>query len=291
MFNHRTFRRGALAVGAAASVLVLQACGEATAQDWRTLNSSRQVDGEDLLRVAVEYGAGTLAIGSGDPAELYNAKVHYDADAFQPVVDYTNNRLRLGVEGGTRGGRAASRNVRASELDLKLSPEVAVELDLKFGAADARLELGGLRVRSLDVQTGASRTMLSVSQPNPETCRSVQIQVGAARLEATGLGNLNAEQLSVQGGAGEVTLDFTGAWPSPMDATIQMGLGSLTLRMPRGLGVRITREGMLASFDSEGLTKRGNSYYSENWDAAGTNLSLHVKAALGSIRVMWVDSQ
>lgn len=282
MSRHTTLRLGLLAVG----TIVLSACGEANAQDWRTLNSSRQAAGEDMLRVAVEYGAGTLSIGSGQPGMLYHAKVHYDAASFRPIVTYADSRLRLGVEGGTGRGR----NVRAGELDLKLSPSVPVELELKFGAAEANLELGGLRVRRLDVQTGASRTVLSVPEPNLETCRSAQIQVGAARFEATGLGNLNAERLSVQGGVGEVTLDFTGAWASSMNANIEMGLGSLTLRMPRGLGVRITREGMLASFDSEGLTKRGNSYYSADWDAAGENLSLDIKAALGSIRVVWVDS-
>jgi hypothetical protein len=284
VFRKRTRRVGLLAV----SAFVLHACGEANAQeDWRTLNSSRQADGEDMLRVAVEYGAGTLSIGSGEAGMLYNARVHYDAETFRPVVTYADSRLRLGVEGGSsRGGR----NIRAGELDLKLSPEVPVELELKFGAADAKLDLGGLRVRRLDIQTGASRTMLSVPEPNLETCRFAQIQVGAARFEGTGLGNLNAERLSVQGGVGEVTLDFTGAWASGMTANIEMGLGSLTLRMPRGLGVRVTRVGRLASFDSEGLTKRGDSYYSANWDAGDANLSLDIKAALGSIRVVWVDS-
>lgn len=284
MFRNRTRRLGLLA----ASAVVLHACGEANAQeDWRTLNNSRQSDGEELLRVAVEYGAGTLSIGSGEAGMLYNARVHYDAETFRPVVTYADSRLRLGVEGG--GGRGG-RNIRAGELDLKLSPAVPVELELKFGAADAKLDLGGLRVRRLDIQTGASRTMLSVPEPNLETCRFAQIQVGAARFEGTGLGNLNAERLSVQGGVGEVTLDFTGAWASAMTANIEMGLGSLTLRLPRGLGVRVTRVGRLASFDSEGLTKRGDSYYSANWDAGDENLSLDIKAALGSIRVVWVDS-
>lgn len=284
MFSNRTRRLGLLA----ASAFVLHACGEANAQeDWRTLNNSRQSDGEDMLRVAVEYGAGTLSIGSGEAGMLYNARVHYDAEMFRPVVTYADRRLRLGVEGG--GGRGG-RSIRAGELDLKLSPEVPVELELKFGAADAKLDLGGLRVRRLDIQTGASRTMLSVPEPNLEVCRFAQIQVGAARFEGTGLGNLNAEHLSVQGGVGEVTLDFTGAWASGMTANIEMGLGSLTLRMPRGLGVRVTRVGRLASFDSEGLTKRGDSYYSATWDAGDENLSLDIKAALGSIRVVWVDS-
>jgi hypothetical protein len=69
-----------------------------------------------------------------------------------------------------------------------------------------------------------------------------------------------------------------------------MGLGSLTLRVPRGLGLRVQKQGFLAGFDSEGLVKRGDVYFSENWEAANRRLTVRLQAALGSIRVVWVDA-
>jgi hypothetical protein len=258
----------------------------AAAQEWETLNASRRTAGEDLLRVYLEYGAGTLKLAPGTTGTLYRANVKYDARSFTPEVDYANGRLRFGVSGGTGRGR----NMRAGELNLQLSPDVPLELELRFGAAEAAIELGGLRVRRLDIQTGASTTLLNVSRNNAETCRLAELQVGAARFEAVGLGNLNAQRLRVKGGVGEVILDFTGEWSRDLDARVEMGLGALTLRMPRGLGVRINRGGILTSFDSEGLTKRGKSYYSENWNDAGRKLSLDLEAAFGSIKVVWVDS-
>jgi hypothetical protein len=277
-------------VAAIAALLVMAATlaapRPAQAQDWRTFSSARNVAGESGLHVIIEYGAGTINLAPASAGTLYRSRIRYDADGFRPVADYTPGRLRLGVEGST--GR--SRSVRSGELDLRLGPDVPVQLELKFGAAEATLELGGIPISSLDVQTGASTTQLRVSSPNTVPCRSASIQVGAARFTATGLGNLRAEQLRVQGGVGEVVLDFTGAWSGSMNATVTMGLGSLTLRMPRGLGVRIEREGRLASFDGQELIRRGNTYYSENWDAAASRLTLTVEAALGSVRVVWVDS-
>jgi hypothetical protein len=76
-----------------------------------------------------------------------------------------------------------------------------------------------------------------------------------------------------------------------MNAGVEMGLGTLTLRLPRGLGVRIVKDGLLASFDSQGLTKRGDVYYSEDYEDTTYKLSLDLDAALGSIRVEWVDPQ
>jgi hypothetical protein len=279
----RAAPRRALLLACIAAAAVL-APVTAAAQEWRTVSSSRSVAGETVLRVDVEYGAGTLTVGPAAAGTLYRTRIRYDGDSLTPVVDYTAGRLQLGLEGTARG-----RNIRAGELDLRLGPDVPVELALKFGAAEASLDLGGIAVRSLDVQTGASKTQLAVSAPNTEVCRSARIQVGAARFEATGLGNLNAERLTVQGGVGEVVLDFTGAWAGSMDAHVGMGLGSLTLRLPRGLGVQVTRAGRLSSFDGQELTRRGDVYYSENWESAHNRLSMTIDAALGAVRVVWVN--
>jgi hypothetical protein len=274
-------------VGAALlSLFLLPGCGRAQEEDWQTMNSSRRSAGEQSLSVDVEYGAGRLVLGPGNSGTLYSTSVRYDANAFTPVVEYGDNRLKLGVSGSTR----RARHVRTGELNLQLAPDVPLELALKFGAAEANLELGGLRVQRLQVQTGASRTSLSVSTPNPLDCQFAELQLGAAQFEATGLGNLNAANMSVKGGVGEIVLDFTGEWSADMNAKIEMGLGSLTLRMPQGLGVRVVRSGVLSAFDGQGLVKRGDSYFSEGWDSSTRKLSVDLSAALGSVRVVWVDS-
>lgn len=279
-------RYAGLCVAAALTVAGCGAPGAAGAQDWQTMNTSRRVSGEDMLNVSVEYGAGTLSIAPGERGMLYRSNLRYDAAVFTPVVDYSDGRLRVGMSGTQMRGR----NIRGGELDLRFSPDVPLALDLQFGAAEATLDLGGLAVRALEVQTGASRTDLRISQPNRTTCESADISVGAAKFTAAGLGNLNARRLTVKGGVGEMTLDFTGSWQADMEAGVDMGLGSLTLRVPRSLGVSIARSGVLTSFDSEGLTKRGNSYYSQNWDSAARKLTINLDAALGSIRVVWVDN-
>ena len=84
-------------------------------------------------------------------------------------------------------------------------------------------------------------------------------------------------------------LCFSGAWRADATANIEMGLGSLTIRVPRGLGVRVTRDGFLSGFHGEGLTKRGNVYYSEGYDSAQHHLEIDLDAALGAVRIVWVD--
>ena len=67
-------------------------------------------------------------------------------------------------------------------------------------------------------------------------------------------------------------------------------MGSLTLLLPDDVGVRVSKETFLMSFDSEGLMKRGDAYYSGNWESARYKLTLDVSGALGSIDVRWANT-
>lgn len=257
----------------------------AAGQEWRTITQMRQTTpGQELLQVAVQYGAGNLDLGVGDPGLLYRASMRYDSEAFEPQLEYRPGRLHLGLE----DVRVRGRNIRTGELDLRFGPDVPIDLQLEFGAARANLDLTGIPVRGLRLATGASETVVRVSDVNPVTCQAIDLDVGAAKFQAFGLGNLNSSQLSFSGGVGDVTLDFTGDWNTDMRASLKMGLGSLTIRVPRGLGVQVRKAGLLVGFDSNGLIKRNDVYQSEDWSSADHRLTIDIEAAFGSIRVAWV---
>ncbi|MFW5946899.1 MAG: hypothetical protein ACOCUW_00290, partial [Gemmatimonadota bacterium] len=110
------------------------------AQDWREMTSFRQRADETRLDVRVHYGAGRLVIDEATGGELYRAALRYDADLFDPIVDYDRGTLEVGIDGG--GIRI--RDTGAGELRLHLSPDVPLDLDLDFGAVEAELELGRL---------------------------------------------------------------------------------------------------------------------------------------------------
>ena len=62
-----------------------------------------------------------------------------------------------------------------------------------------------------------------------------------------------------------------------------MGLGALKLQVPRSLGVRLKRPGsFLASFDTEGLEKRGKVYQSANWENAERKVEIEITAVLAA---------
>lgn len=279
------FERALRTVAVAGAVAGL-AAGPATGQDWRNVTSFRQLAGESGLNVHVRYGAGEMVIAPGGVGELYRLEMRYDADAFDPVTEYRDGRLEVGVEGM---GNGVKLRTESGDMRLSLSPDVPLDLDLDFGAVEATMELGGLRLSSVEIETGASDTHVFFSEPNRERCRSLDVSLGAAAFEAEGLGNAGCERVVVEGGVGDLTLDFSGAWRHDILADITMALGSATLRVPEDVGVRVDKDTFLTDFSGHRFAKRNGVYYSDNWESAERRLTVDLEGAFGTFKVRWLS--
>jgi hypothetical protein len=276
-------RRALVAVSIGASLAPVAVA----AQSMRTMSVSRQLDDNAPVRVSVEYAAGRFSIGALGDGLLYRMTLSYDEDHFEPIADYSSHRLHLGVD-AIRGGVSVRGHRDNGELDLKLARGVPMDLDLEFGAVKADLDLGGLALTGLDLSTGASESTVDVSEPNTQKMARARFEVGAAEFTARHLGNLDAERIEVDAGVGSLTLWLDGDWQRDARLSIDMGLGSLELRVPEGLGIRLKKDSFLTALDSEGLVKHGDTYESLDWNDATHKLTIDLDAAFGSVKVVWV---
>lgn len=280
-------------VGAITAALVVIAVGASTgqAQTYRTVGKSRLAQGEQDLRVRVEFAVGSFQLEPEPRGALYRARLVYDAERFEPTVDYdpADRTLRIELTGHDRRARLEELTNTKQRLHLSLGRAVPTSLELRFGATAADLDLGGLSLVDVSIHTGASRTTVRFSEPNAVPCRSLEFEAGAAEFTAEKLGNARCERLSFAGGAGEVVLDFGGAWGSQaiLRASVKIGLGAVTLRLPRDLGVTVELNRLLVGFDRAGFVKRGSRYVSTNYERSAARLHLKVDAVIGDINVEW----
>jgi hypothetical protein len=159
-------------------------------------------------------------------------------------------------------------------------------------AAEAEIELGDLSLTSVEINSGAAHAWVDFSQPNRIECSELALKTGAAELRVESLGNSRCAQIHFTGGVGDVTLDFTGDWSGETavyKAGLKLGLGQLTLRLPRDLGVAIEVDRFLASFDRTGFNRVGSSYLSREYDSADIKLHIALRAVLGDIDVEWIE--
>ncbi len=263
---------------------------------YRTVSSSRQSLGERDVTVEARFALGHFNLTRDQSGALYRTTLLYDEKVFEPEQTYDSRNRVLTVDLSRQEGRRSRniniRNLRdlRQRLDLALSPSVPAIVNLEFGVVRADIDFGGMSLVRSDIKTGASEAIVRFSRPTIAPCERLQVTMGAAEFSAERLGNSNCAELIFEGAAGTLALDFSGEWQheGKTAARVKLGFGTLQLQFPSHLGVAVSIKRFLASFDRSGFVKRGDRYYSSNYDSATAQLDLDIDAALGDIDVVWV---
>lgn len=283
----RSRLRGAvqLLLGAAALAVAASAAG---AQEWRTVQSSRQLRDTAEHEVRVRYGAGRMSIVPASARVLYSLELTYDAVSADPEVRYDSagRALRVGMDVEHVRLRNPGNEDNLAELLLQLSPRVPLSLDVETGVTRSTLELGGLAVRELKLGSGASETLVTFDSANRVAMRRLEASVGAAGLTIRGIGNAGARDVRVRGGVGSVVLDFSGAWTeNVVDLALELALGGARVTVPDDVGIRVEMTRFLAGFSHPGLERRDGAYYSSNWERATRRLRIRAETAFGGLTI------
>jgi hypothetical protein len=255
-----------------------------------SMDQSRPLENEKSLSAEIRFDVGSVDITADRKPNAYSMDLEYDKSSFQPELRYEpgeDGRLTFRLEGTHKSGIHAES--QQNRLRLNLNQSVPVRLTLNTGVGDARLNLSGLKISDLHVEAGVGGSKISAYEPNTVSCNTIRIKNGVGAMDAVGLGNLNFRDFEFEGGIGGATLDFTGEWKQGADIRIQVGVGGVTMKVPRELGVRVEAEKhFLSGLHLDGFAKRDASYYSENYDKAKFRLSVRVATGVGGFRITWV---
>lgn len=271
-----------------APILLLAAgCGRAPVLE--EYSYARAYAGEARLRAEVDYAAGRLHIGPARGGGLFEMHLQYDGSRFRPIGEVTpEGTVRLGTAMTRRGGiRIGRRRALPQIADIGFAREAGLDLAVRLGAAEADLDLGGLRLERLRLATGASRSQLRFGEPNPASCGRLEVASGAGELAIAHAGNSGCATWHLEGGVGRITIDLDGAWRGDPQMTLNLAVGGVVLEAPRAMGIRVKMAGVVSQFDGEGFTRDGKTWTSAGFDQKTRKVDLEVRSAVGGVRVEW----
>lgn len=256
---------------------------------------TKQVEAPELEQMDVEL---KLAVGTFD---LYKQSAGKKAVAeFNGDYDETKYEYRQSFENqGKRGTfvfeselvnerKSIDIDAKDNRWEFAFAPEVDCRFDIEVGAAKAELDFGDMTVSDLRLDVGAADANIDFSSPNRTTLRDLKIDAGACDLEVRNLGNAKFEFLTFDGGMGSFTLDFTGDFDFEAEASIDVGMGSIDIILPEGIGVRLeAEENWLNSIDFpkrkfNKVRGRDDVWESDNFKTAKGRLTLVLDVGLGS---------
>jgi hypothetical protein len=104
--------------------------------------------------VQVIYGTGKIGVRATPNPLLYHMLLRYDASHTQPrhVFDTTARKLQIGVD-KSEVRFDGQKDSDAGHLQLELSKNTPLDLNLDLGAVESDLDLTGLRISRLRVES------------------------------------------------------------------------------------------------------------------------------------------
>lgn len=232
----------------------------------------------DETRLTLSFGAGKLTLSPAPGAQdLVDGTAVYNVRDLKPIIQKSGSRIEI-----TQGDFKSLPLLgdMKNDWDLKLS-DAPLDLNVKAGAYEGDLELGGLALKSLTVQDGASHVDLSFLEPNQTEMSILRYETGASDVKLRGLANANFSTLTFSGGAGNYTLDFSGELQRDAVVTIESGLGNMSLIIPDEVDAVVTVEGAALNVNpGSGWTQNGQQYTQEG---QGPALTILVKMAAGNL--------
>lgn len=251
-------------------------------------------DGEKHLTVIIDIGVGTIDIKRNNTGDILNAEVEYNPDDMQVDIEYDrrkdNGELYLTSERRDKGLDIDSED---NHWYLEFGDKVPISFEIDIGACEAELDFSGLRIDGLDMDMGASSIVVDFRKLNPERIPKIRIDVGASELEIKGLGNANFDKLIFDGGVGDFTLDFSGDFQKRSYVDMNVGLGSLSVLVPKDAGVQITSESSFLSsidIDEDDFEEVDDDLYeSDNFGDTDKELVIEIDVGLGSVEVEYTN--
>jgi hypothetical protein len=239
------------------------------------INVPLPADTDQTVNLSLAFGAGTLEIHPG-ASTLVSGSATYNIADFKPSVTVDGSNARIEQGNWHLNGIPNLSNIK-NTWDLSLGDH-PINMTIEAGAYQAEYQFGGLALTNLAVKDGASDVKMNFDSPNLAEMFLLNYETGASNVSLTGLGNANFSNLTFHSGAGNFTLDFTGALKRDGIVKIETGVSNTTLVIPSGIPVQLIVEGGLSNVTYDSAWSKSGNLYSQ----AGTGPMLTISVRIGA---------
>ena len=147
--------RKPLLIGLVISVtlLLLVGCSPFNIEEDQEQSIVVKKDKAKELDVELNLGIGEVIVQKGTK-EWIEGNAIYNVKKLKPIVDYDVHRKKGKVVIAHKDQKGFKISKMKNEWDLKLTDEIPLKLSIETGAAMANLNLQGLKLIDLDIETG-----------------------------------------------------------------------------------------------------------------------------------------
>jgi hypothetical protein len=185
-------------------VLAFIACGHVESPSGPEEHESRSIDLDksERVRAEIKMPVGELDVRGG-AQKLLDADFTYNVPSWKPDLRYHSSGIAGDLIVEQHGPTSASGNAK-NRWELRFNDKVPVDLRVEFGAGEARLNVGSLSLRSINLAMGAGRLRIDLrGRPTKDYSVRVRGGVGEATIYLPKDAGISA---TAKGGIGEISV-------------------------------------------------------------------------------------
>jgi hypothetical protein len=254
---------------------------------------------EKELAVNLEAAFGTVYVSRGDPEKICTVDIKgTESDKPRGRINY---KIRDGVgkldidlsKFGDSEFEADEKHLDLGDFEsgkwyVRLTDQIPISFNVELGVGKGDFDCAGLQIKNFVLSTGASSVNVRFPQPNKVEIDNMKIETGVSKFVGESLGNANFRHFQFSGGVGSYTLDFTGQLKREVDVKVEVGLGSVTIIVPRDVGARVVYQESWVSkidLDRDFEEKWDGQYFSDNYNTASGRMNINVESGFGHVKI------
>ncbi|TQR27478.1 hypothetical protein C7Y47_23100 [Lysinibacillus sphaericus] len=226
-----------------ASLIALTGCSSVVPGKTKDETILVEKDKAEKLDVELQLGIGEITVEKG-AKEWIEGTAQYNIDKLAPKVKYD---LR-GKTGKISIDHKGSTNVRLGKIkniwDIKLNEDIPMDLSIEAGASDAEIDLQGLQLEKLDINTGVGDLKVNLGgdwkksfETNIETgvgntTVTLPSKVGVKLTTEKGIGTSSIDGL-ISKGEGVYVNEAYDKSDVKIEVNSEIGLGDVTFKLDK----------------------------------------------------------
>lgn len=259
-------------------------------RDMDVFEETYSVKGDEF-QLDLDIDGGKVKLDKNDSGDECHVYVEYHRKKCDCDVHFNEHRNRLEVTLDHDWSIKNDKRKRDSDyayVSIELPYEPKITLDAKIKAGEVDFELGGIHLQDCELRNWAGEITLNFDEPNRTKLLNFDVNVKVGELSMYNLGNANFQEADINGGIGEMTLDFRGETIDYTTAYIDLDIGETTIIVPEEIGVKmkVSKFLFLSNVDYPNwFDRRGKYYYSENYNENEKNLYLVISTGIGELKI------
>lgn len=241
----------------------------------------------DALSIELDVDGGEVEVRPSDDQKECIVTMRYPSEKCDVSIRYNENRGQLDiiVDNDWEINDGQENNAPHIVVELPYGPEISLSAHIKAGELD--FELGDLSIVDYELRNWAGETKVRFSEPNRVVMRTFDVNVKVGEVRLMNLGNALFEEADINSGIGELSVDFSGKGLERSMARIDLDIGETTIIVPEDIGTKLKVSKFILSDVSYAnwFEKRGNYYYSENYDDNEKTLYLMISTGIGELSI------